>query len=229
LPLLFVLKDKVQQANHTNSRNCRQEIIYKKFMSSHHFVREGQEPALLIAGIRSFQGIEPLLEWAPLVMVMEPALEKVLTLGIKIDVVLAVVENFNAVELQMRDQMPVDIISYKPDQDPLHEGIQFLMDSHRAVYVVVDRINDNVFEELEKYCKLINIVITDGVMRWIPVVSKFEKWMPALSHVRVHNLHENKIDHTGLIETSQDEYQSIKDGKITLRSEKFFWVGEKIE
>jgi len=66
------------------------------------------------------------------------------------------------------------------------------------------------------------------VMRWIPVVNKFEKWLPALSQVMVHSRHENNMDHIGLIQTGPYEYQSISDGKITLRSEKFFWVGEKL-
>ena len=44
------------------------------FMSSHHFVKEGQEPALLIMDALSLALIEPLLEWAPQVIVCENAL-----------------------------------------------------------------------------------------------------------------------------------------------------------
>ena len=57
-------------------------------MSSHHFVKEGQEPALFILDNIPFQYAESLLEWVPLVMVADRALENVLHWGIKIDVVL---------------------------------------------------------------------------------------------------------------------------------------------
>jgi hypothetical protein len=197
-------------------------------MSSHHFVKEGQEPALLITGIRSFQGIEGLLEWAPLVMVMEPALDKVLTLGIKIDVVVAAAEHVLNAEHRTSDQMPVSIISYQQGQNSLQEAIRFLLDSHRAAYVVTDQIDDNLFKQLEKYYEQIAIVLTDGVMRWIPVSSRFEKWMPASSRILLRNVHANKIIHTGLIEISQDVYQSVSDGKITLSSKNLFWIGEEI-
>ena len=57
-------------------------------MSSHHFVKEDQEPALIIADASavSFEKIQELLEWSPTVIVMESSLEMVLSWGIKMDV-----------------------------------------------------------------------------------------------------------------------------------------------
>ena len=58
-------------------------------MSSHHFVREGQEPALLILDALAFDIAGPLLEWAPLVVVAQSAVDEVMLWNIKMDVVLA--------------------------------------------------------------------------------------------------------------------------------------------
>src|ERR1700712_5148845 len=56
-------------------------------MSSHHIVREKQEPALLVLGMDSFSDelLGQLLEWSPTVIVTELTAEKINAYGIKID------------------------------------------------------------------------------------------------------------------------------------------------
>ena len=58
-------------------------------MSSHHFVKDGQEPALIIANGEecSISLAEELLAWSPLVLVLDGAYDRVLRLGWKMDVV----------------------------------------------------------------------------------------------------------------------------------------------
>lgn len=57
-------------------------------MSSHHIIRDKQEPALIIANGEacSIEILEQLLEWSPTVIVLDGALERVIELGIKVDV-----------------------------------------------------------------------------------------------------------------------------------------------
>ena len=59
-------------------------------MSSHHIVRDDQEPALIIANGAScsFELLGQLLEWSPIVVVLDNAIDRVLQLDIKIDVLL---------------------------------------------------------------------------------------------------------------------------------------------
>ena len=59
-------------------------------MSSHHIVRDDQEPALIIANGAecSNELLGQLLEWSPLVIVLDSAMERVVALGIKVDVLL---------------------------------------------------------------------------------------------------------------------------------------------
>ena len=56
-------------------------------MSSHHIVKEGQEPALIIANGESCSTelLGQLLEWSPFVVVLDGAINRVLDLGIKVD------------------------------------------------------------------------------------------------------------------------------------------------
>ena len=60
-------------------------------MSSHHFVKEQQEPAVFILDAEHIHldRISGLLEWVPTILVSEKALDRVLSWGIKIDVILA--------------------------------------------------------------------------------------------------------------------------------------------
>src|SRR5688572_9528047 len=58
-------------------------------MSSHHIVREKQEPALYIHHLGTFdeEYLGQLLEWSPTLIVNASVYEKALSLGLKIDVV----------------------------------------------------------------------------------------------------------------------------------------------
>lgn len=59
-------------------------------MSSHHFVKEGQEPALIVANGEScsYDLLRSLLEWCPHTVVCDGALERILELEIQPDVVI---------------------------------------------------------------------------------------------------------------------------------------------
>ena len=54
-------------------------------MSSHHIIRDKQEPALIIANGEecSMDLLEQLLEWSPTVVVLDGAIQRVIDLGIK--------------------------------------------------------------------------------------------------------------------------------------------------
>jgi len=57
-------------------------------MSSHHIVRENQEPALLVANFQalSAEDLGQLLEWSPTVVTNEATIDFLLAQAIKVDV-----------------------------------------------------------------------------------------------------------------------------------------------
>jgi hypothetical protein len=196
-------------------------------MSSHHFVKEGQEPALFIAEALSFELAEPLLEWAPLVIVCDAALDEVLHWGIKIDVVLGEVSAIPMLQEKLIEQTPVKILSYQSDEDPLENGLHFLIASkNTAVNILTGSVKNRL--PLAKNFPQIQVVLMDRDRKWSLYAHPFEKWVPAGTSLLIHpNDSSQKFTLTGL--TSEGERVTASaDGLITIESDNIFWIGESL-
>jgi thiamine pyrophosphokinase len=161
-------------------------------MSSHHIVREGQEPALIIANGEScsFGLLEQLLEWSPYVIVLDGAINRVKELGIKIDVLLGDFDSHDHAMEQVKNQMPVEIV-HTPDQDKtdLQKGIEFLIGKgFEAVNIVwaTGRRADHTLSnmtDIVRYKKQIGIVVIDDYSRIYNLPATFEKWYAKGSNI----------------------------------------------
>lgn len=196
-------------------------------MSSHHFVREGQEPALLILDALTFDIAGPLLEWAPIVVVAQTAVEDVILWNIKMDVVLAEDKGVQELSGRLVDQAPLTILSHRRDESPLVNALYFLI--HKKQYAV-NIFSLNPHETImvaEKFTDQLQINIMDGTSKWSGVTSgHFEKWMTAKTTIFLRKSMEHQpIALFGLKEAG-DHYESLADGMIGLQSNALFWVGE---
>ncbi len=173
-------------------------------MSSHHIVREGQEPALIIANgsACTIELLNQLLEWSPFIIVLDGALNRVLDLGIKFDVALGDFDGFN--EDQIRDLIPPDTaIEHTPDQNKtdLEKGIEFLiakgMEAVNIVWATGKRSDHylNNIGTIARYHKQIKMVMLDDYSRIYAIDSGFKK-------------HKNKGDNFSLIPLN--EVKNIK-------------------
>jgi thiamine pyrophosphokinase len=153
-------------------------------MSSHHIVREGQEPALIIANGEacSTELLGQLLEWSPFIIVLDGAIQRVLDLGIKVDILLGDFDS-NAHVLEQIEHMPIEIV-HTPDQNKtdLQKAIEFLIDRNfEAVNIVwatgrrADHSLTNM-TDIVRYKSQINIVMIDDYSRIIPLKQSFTKW-----------------------------------------------------
>lgn len=196
-------------------------------MSSHHFVKEGQEPALLIAEALSFELAEPLLEWAPLVVVCDTALDEVLRWGIKIDVVLGEDTAVRALQEKLIEQAPVKILSYQPGEDPLENALHFLIASkNTAVNIMTGSVQNRL--HLAKSFQQIQIVLMDHYRKWSLYTHLFEKWVPAGTSLMIHqNDPSQKFTFTGLT-TEGEGVTASSDGLISIESDNIFWIGESL-
>ena len=109
-------------------------------MSSHHIVRDDQEPALIIANGAScsFDLLGQLLEWSPIVVVLDNAIDRVLQLDIKVDVLLGDFDNDFDPDIYKEKQYPLEIV-HTPNQDKtdLEKALDYLIEKgHKAVNVV---------------------------------------------------------------------------------------------
>lgn len=154
-------------------------------MSSHHIVKDKQEPALIIAnGEECNQELMgQLLEWQPTVMVLDGALDRVLPLGIKIDIVLGDFDRITHLDEKLKDQQPVQIV-HTPDQNKtdLEKGIEhFIALGYPAVNIIwatglrADHTIANI-TNLVKFKSKINLVMWDNYSKIFPLKGHFEKW-----------------------------------------------------
>lgn len=156
-------------------------------MSSHHIIRNDQEPALIIANGEECNDdiLGQLLEWSPFVLVLDGAIYKVLEKGIKVDVLLGDFDkNVNLEEIQSQ-QSDIQIV-HAPDQEKtdLEKAIEFLIEKgHKAVNIVwatgkrADHSVTNI-TNIVRYKKQIKIVMIDNHSKIFPINHLFEKWYP---------------------------------------------------
>ncbi len=154
-------------------------------MSSHHIVRDDQEPALIIANGAScsFELLGQLLEWSPIVVVLDNAIERVLQLDIKIDVLLGDFDDDFNPEIYKEKQFPLEIV-HTPNQDKtdLEKAFDYLIEKgHKAVNVVwatgkrADHTITNI-TNIVSYRDKLKIVILDDHSKIFLLPNKFEKW-----------------------------------------------------
>jgi thiamine pyrophosphokinase len=154
-------------------------------MSSHHIVRDDQEPALIIANGAecSNELLGQLLEWSPIVIVLDNAMERVVNLGIKVDVLLGDFDGDFNPEIYKEKQFPLEIV-HTPNQDKtdLEKAFDYLIEKgHKAVNVIwatgkrADHTITNI-TNIVSYRNKLKIVILDDYSKVFLLPNKFEKW-----------------------------------------------------
>ncbi|PLK45954.1 thiamine diphosphokinase [Emticicia sp. TH156] len=157
-------------------------------MSSHHIVREKQEPALIIANGEacSFELLGQLLEWSPFVVVLDQAIHRVLELGIKVDVLMGDFDKALDLEEIERIQYPIEII-HTPDQEKndLDKAFEMLITrgfpAANVVWATGRRADHSItnMTNLVRYKSKLQIVMIDDysvIYPLLPAPGVFEKW-----------------------------------------------------
>lgn len=202
-------------------------------MSSHHFVKDQQEPAVFILkgeGLKLEQ-ISPLLEWVPMVLVAQEALDQVLSWGIKIDVILAT-ESFQKENIHLlEEQYPVKFLTAKPE-NTLEEGIQFLLASKYFAVHLIGFSHQGALTLGEKV-KLMDLTLMDGDWKYYPVKSGvFKKWLPE-SDIHIHGKEGMPIEiqnenGTLLLPITYATFIEVPEGITEIKGSEIFWIGEKV-
>jgi hypothetical protein len=167
-------------------------------MSSHHIIRENQEPAVLIMGFAPAETpmLSELLEWSPLVLVHENSLSDVLRFQIKFDVLLTSPDQINQLPKQVRDHMPLKVLSAG---DSL-----FLLGLHYLVSRKCDAVNIITTEEIlplalqiveqPAFGKLIVTFFSNGRQLVLVQTGTFKKWLPKQTFIGIDPLNESTIE-----------------------------------
>lgn len=152
-------------------------------MSSHHFVKEGQEPTVWVLGNQYQEEVlGQLLEWSPTVVTTNDAIEKLFSLQIKIDKVFT--ENNNQQEQEFYTaHYPMEWVTTDLIQNEL---IEDLATKRTVVYVV--GLHPTLLQELIDTIpkKLLGYVV--GVSKnekWVCPTKKWSKWLAKDSKFRL--------------------------------------------
>jgi thiamine pyrophosphokinase len=190
-------------------------------MSSHHIVRENQEPALVIFDARAipFEKVQELLEWMPTIVVLHTQVEIVLSWGIKMDVVLVPASEETSWTERTKDQQPIEVISFQANEPPLNKTISLLQSRN------IPAVNWLV-KELQTLTGLIDFtgdaeVFVDN-KRWSRVKSgRFEKWLPTGTALYI-------FPEQACSEIADGKFIVERDGVVVLQGKQVFWVGEEV-
>ncbi len=187
-------------------------------MSSHHIVREKQEPALLVLGLETFphELLGQLLEWSPTVIATPKTAEKLIVNGIKVDWIIT-----NGTD----DVLQSDVKLMSAGDDNLTDAaLKYLIsDEYPAVNIVTDELN---LEDYLHFADKINLVIFHEHKKIYAVCPGFSKWKPAGEVIEVLR-QANKLDFAGLEKINDNQFKTVSDGFFTLNFDApFLFIAE---
>jgi thiamine pyrophosphokinase len=190
-------------------------------MSSHHIVRENQEPALVILDAHAipFEKVQELLEWMPTIIVLHSQIETVMGWGIKIDVVLVPASEEAVWVDRTKEQQPIEIVSFRSNESAIDNVISFL--KSKNIPAVNWLVSDTETLLMLSDFKGDTEVFINNI-RWSRVKSgRFEKWLPKGTVLHC-------FPKDACSEFFNSRFSIEKNGVVGLNAGKLFWVGEEI-
>ena len=199
-------------------------------MSSHHFVKDQQEPALLVLtdDTEATNLLPGLLEWVPTVLVTQHNVHKIMSMGIKIDGIIADKEFQENNSILLEEQYPVYFIT-ADEPSFLAVGLNYLMEkNHKAVNVLsFDPLKSPV---LDAYLPALDIVFFNNGIRYFPAKNgKINKWLPNCS-IQVHGEEGQFVEHqaasgSDVFPITYATFLEVEEGMQTFSSNGLFWLG----
>lgn len=189
-------------------------------MSSHHIVREKQEPALLVLGLEGFDHelLGQLLEWSPTVITTPLTAEKLNSCGIKIDWIITDGDD----EIQQSNVKLMSANNHNLAEAALRHLTAY---EYPSVNIVTDELN---LSDYEPYAAEINIVIFNNGKKIFPVSPGFSKWKPAGDTIEILDK-QKSVETTGLEKIGDNLYKTVSDGFFSLIFDgPFLFIAEEL-
>ncbi len=174
-------------------------------MSSHHIVREGQEPALILAHWQELDEalLGELLEWSPVVVVPSEDADELIARQTKVDIVIG----------RETCSLKQDTIQFIQTTAPfVNIALQHLaIKGHTSAYLASSNTTP---QSLLAYMPEMIVTLFSNGMRYYPVRSGFTKWKPVNEMIYMES-NEN-VAYKGLDKVSENVYRTTADGFFTL-------------
>lgn len=211
-------------------------------MSSHHFVKEGQEPALLCLDpdALSYEQLGGLLAWVPLLMADIRCLDTLLDWQVKVDVLLCAEEQREDVLPKLTAQAPVSILTYQREEEALATGLYYLQAKrHEALSVAVApaRLDAVWLQAVSMMSADFPVTVYSRQEKGFPCGHSLDKWLAAETCVRLMStLYDMEVKASGFGEDAYKlkagewlELQKTADGRVHLSvPEEGLWYFEEV-
>lgn len=186
-------------------------------MSSHHIVKEKQEPALYIHELGGFdeEYLGQLLEWSPTLMVLASEYEKVVSLGLKVDIIVGNLEAGAALQENTRIIPQV--------KNGIEDAMEFLVKEKYPAVNVISKISS--FDDLTCYLPDINLVLFTETTKYFAIKSGFSIWKPAGSIFLIDIIAYFEADN--LMQQEEGKFLVVEDGLVAFRFQApYLFIGE---
>ena len=187
-------------------------------MSSHHIVREKQEPALYIHHLGAFneEYLGQLLEWSPTLIVNATDYEKVISLGLKVDAVV------NAADHTFFQENTRIIAA---SADSLDAVLDYLIAQGYPAVNVID-LKSNL-RELGSYVDSINIVVFTETEKAYAIKTGFKVWKPKGSIFYIEVV--SYFEASNLMQKENAEFEVASDGFVEFSfNTPYLFISEKL-
>ncbi|MEQ8360792.1 MAG: hypothetical protein RH860_14970 [Cytophagales bacterium] len=181
-------------------------------MSSHHIIRENQEPALVLLTKIREEIFNQLLEWSPKVYCDSKQLEWVIDKGFKIDAIIGSESSKNASLKKMEYQMPIDYISFKNSWTEILHKI-----SNHTIHIA-SNINFNI-GDLKSSSEIIRY--SDDFKEY-SLKGEWRKWKNQGDQIELSSEPEEMLN----LEKANSSFMVPKDGIVKIKTLKTILIKE---
>lgn len=195
-------------------------------MSSHHIVKDEQEPALILWNAEDWNKelFSQLLEWSPVVVATQNTYRKLLDEAIKIDLIFCNNEQHKQIEKETTHQYPIKVISTKEHQ--LTEAISYLKNHNHKAINIYAKCKGELIEKLKSFSGNTDLVIYNQSEKGVfTKTNSFEKWVAANTEFI---LPFNILKTENLCKTAPNLWKVQEDGYIRISASDTFFLIEKI-
>ncbi len=198
-------------------------------MSSHHIVRDEQEPALLIINPNlNNVPMDSLLEWTPTVIVDARDVEKLLLQGFKLDVVIGGNKDLELIRELLTHQEPLKYLTKNKEENTLERALHFLLANNYNAVNIIGKWDSAFTKKLNPFTSKIDLVIYDNNLKWHYSKEHFKKWLSIGQSIVLWDEVDEIIFNNYQVATENNKFMPTQEGFIEISNQTGFWLGERI-
>ena len=197
-------------------------------MSSHHIVRDEQEPALLILNLEAIHRstLSSLLEWSPTIIITGDLVNQAIDIGFKVDVVVCGRDELENTRTALNNHIPLVCLTANKIELLEVVSMHLLSSNHTALSILVDSFD--TFQRSLKSSSKLDLVVYDAENKWYKVHGEFKKWFNEGQELKVIGS-DYRLSGVGSKYSEENEIFTVKEeGLLTITASNAVWFGERI-